>query len=345
MRGWGTSVLLVALLVAVSCTASFARGPLSVVPVIGDPPTPTATTAPRAVPQARANTEGPFPYPLQVEWHPSPQNYDYGRTDGSVDFIVIHYTEISYARTISAFTNPYSYVSAHYVVRNDGHVTQMVGEDSTAWHAGNSWYNDHSVGIEIEKSDETNPDFTEAEYRAAAMLVCGVSQRWGVPLDRDHVIGHSEVPGTDHTDPGPTFSWEHFTYLVSLCAAATPANVHAAFVGESSFPTVPAGQPATVSVTLRNTGEAVWRKGTPSEARLGVPGNDPKYGFLADGWLTATRVAVQNEDVVAPGENATFTFAMQSWVPGTYTLPLRGVIDGGAWMDDLGMYMKLTVRQ
>lgn len=322
-----------------------AARPLSAVTVIGDLPAASPTPAPRAVPQARANTEGPFPYPLQVEWHPSPQNYDYGRTDDSVDFIVIHYTEISYARTLVAFTNPSSYVSAHYVVRNDGHVTQMVGEDSTAWHAGNSWYNDHSVGVEIEKSDETNPDFTEAEYRAAAMLVCGVSQRWSVPLDRDHVIGHSEVPGTDHTDPGPTFNWEHFMYLVSMCAAPTAANVRAEFVGESAFPVVAAGQPASVSVTLRNTGEAAWRKGTPTEARLAVPGNDPKYAFLGDGWLTPTRVAVQNEDVVAKGETATFTFALQSWVPGTYTLPLRGVIDGATWMNDLGMFMKLTVRQ
>lgn len=103
-----------------------AARPLSAVTVIGDLPATSPTPAPRAVPQARANTEGPFPYPLQVEWDPSPQNYDYGRTDDSVDFIVIHYTEISYARTLVAFTNPSSYVSAHYVVRNDGHVTQMV---------------------------------------------------------------------------------------------------------------------------------------------------------------------------------------------------------------------------
>jgi len=31
-------------------------------------------------------------------------------------------------------------------------------------------------------------------------------------------------------------------------------------------------------------------------------------------------------------------------LPGTFIVPLRGVIYGGAWMDDLGMYMVVTVR-
>jgi hypothetical protein len=28
----------------------------------------------------------------------------------------------------------------------------------------------------------------------------------------------------------------------------------------------------------------------------------------------------------------------------TFVIPLRGVIDGGAWMDDLGMYVTVVVQ-
>jgi len=36
---------------------------------------------------------------------------------------------------------------------------------------------------------------------------------------------------------------------------------------------------------------------------------------------------------------------VKSELPGTYVLPLRGVVDGGAWMDDMGLYAKVTVRK
>ena len=40
----------------------------------------------------------------------------------------------------------------------------------------------------------------------------------------------------------------------------------------------------------------------------------------------------------------TFTFAVSSEIPGQFVLPLRGVIDGAAWMDELGLYTLITVR-
>lgn len=344
MRGWGASVLLGASLVVVSCATSVVARPLSMLPTIGDPPSLVVPPAPRALPQARGTAAQSFPYSIQPEWLPTTTNYDEGRDDGSVDFIVIHYTEISYARTLSAFHNPNSYVSAHYVVRNDGHVAQIVGEADTAWHAGNSWFNDHSVGIEIEKSDESNPDFTPEEYYAAASLACGIAARHDIPLDRQHVIGHNEVPGSTHTDPGPTWGWDHFMYLTSLCAPPVARNVHASFVSETPFPVVKAGEPATVSIVLQNTGVSAWRKGTTQEARIGVVGNNTKFSYLGAGWPAPARPAVQAEDVVPTGSTATFTFTLSSELPGTYVIPLRGVIDGGSWMDDLGMYVVLTVR-
>ncbi len=110
------------------------------------------------------------------------------------------------------------------------------------------------------------------------------------------------------------------------------------------YPEIGANDKALVPVALRNTGSTAWRKGTEQEARLGIPGNSQGLAFLGDGWPTPERPAVQQEDIVPPGGTATFSFGVKGSVPGTFVVPLRGVVDGGAWMDDLGMYTVVTVH-
>jgi N-acetyl-anhydromuramyl-L-alanine amidase AmpD len=298
----------------------------------------------RAATTSRSATAMRFPFDPQPEYITSPTNYWEGRDGASIDYIVIHYTDISYARTLHAFNTLSSDVSAHYVVRGDGHIAQLVAEGDTAWHSGNVWYNRHSIGIEFELDRVTNPAFTTEQYYAGAALACAISARQGIPLDREHVIGHNEVPGSTHTDPGPTWDWPHFMWLVSLCAPPTAATVHASFVSESPYPEISADDRALVSVVLRNTGSTAWRKGTGQEARLGIPGNSPDLAFLADDWPAPERPAIQQEDIVPPGGTATFSFRVKGALPGTFVVPLRGVVDGGAWMDDMGMFTVVTVR-
>ena len=98
-----------------------------------------------------------------------------------------------------------------------------------------------------------------------------------------------------------------------------------------------------ILLVLKNTGATAWRKGTQQDARLGVRGNDTGLAFLDDAWPTTDRPAAQAEDLVLPGGTATFTFSVAGARPGRFDLPLRGVIDGGAWMDDLGVYVPVTV--
>ena len=213
------ALLLVITAVATACTgatASASRTPA--LPLAGGSgadapaeqsrPPVVAAQPPRAQTEPRGAAPLPaFPFTPHPEWIPTQVNYDEGRDGASIDYIIIHYTAISYERTLVAFNNPNSGVSAHYVVRGDGHIAQLVGEADTAWHAGNYDYNLHAIGIEFEKDPVTNPDFTEAQYEAGAALACAISARHGIPLDREHVIGHSEVPWpNDHTDPGPTWN-------------------------------------------------------------------------------------------------------------------------------------------
>ena len=345
MKGWGAAVLCAGLVLG-ACTSR-----LEMIPVAPDGGRPTVTSAPSAAPApraetvARSNTARPFPRPLDLEIAPTPVNHDATRGGAAVRYVVIHYTVITYEQTLRAFNNSSSEVSAHYVVRgSDGHAVEVVSPDDVAWHSGNSWFNDHSVGIELELNKTTNPEFTAAQYETAALLTCAMAERYGIPIDRAHIVGHNEVPGSTHSDPGPTWGWPHFMYLVSLCAPANALTVKADFVSQTPFPTIRTNRAASVTVTLKNTGSTTWRKGTPDEARLAIKGNSDDYAFLSVGWIAPDRPAAQQEDVVAPGGTATFRFDVRGLAPGRYVLPLQGVIDGGAWMNDLGLYTVVTVR-
>jgi N-acetylmuramoyl-L-alanine amidase len=350
MRGWISLLVVCAtVLSAVAVVAASIRpqsATATTAVVTGDTQDAGAVTdMPRAAPPARAAASARFPYEPQREWLMNPwTNHWEGRRGVALEYVVIHYTVITYEQTIRAFNIRKSDVSAHYIVRGDGHIAQLVGEADTAWHSGNYLFNLNSIGIELELNRITNPFFREEQYRAAAALTCDASARWGFPLDRAHVVGHNEIPGATHSDPGPTWNWEHFMWLLSLCAPPNASTVRAAFVSQTPYPAISADEVGAVTIVLKNTGATAWRRGTSQEARLAVAGNDAKLAFLGQGWVAPDRPAVQTEDIVPPGGTGTFTFAVKGTVPGTYRLALRGVIDGGAWMDDLGLFTDVTVR-
>lgn len=129
-----------------------------------------------------------------------------------------------------------------------------------------------------------------------------------------------------------------------MARGATP--YHSAWVGQSGYPTLALGETAPVYVQVKNTGSATWVKGTATEARIGVVGDDSTLTRLgiADGWPVSNRPAAQTEGVVAPGQIATFSFSVRGVLYGSYPLRLRPVIDGITWMEDQGIYLLITVR-
>jgi N-acetyl-anhydromuramyl-L-alanine amidase AmpD len=139
--------------------------------------------------------------------------------DYNIQYIVIHTTQGSYQSTINWFQNPAAQVSAHYVVSQGGAITQMVRDHDIAWHAGNWTYNTQSIGIEHEGFVDQPGWATEAMYQASAALARTLADRYGIPKDRNHIIGHVEVPGATHTDPGPYWDWAHYMALVNNAPA------------------------------------------------------------------------------------------------------------------------------
>ncbi|MEU0782013.1 N-acetylmuramoyl-L-alanine amidase [Streptomyces sp. NPDC006173] len=172
------------------------------------------------LPEARATAQvAAVDYP-GAEWTPAtssnytvsdrPESYD-------LDYVVIHVTQATYADTLSIFRNPAKKVSAHYVVRSaDGHVAQCVRERNVAWHAGNWDYNTRSIGIEHEGWVDKPAYFTNALYEESAKLTAAICDQYGIPKDRAHILGHYQVPGTDHTDPGPNWDWTRYIRLVNF---------------------------------------------------------------------------------------------------------------------------------
>ena len=163
-------------------------------------------------------------YPV-FRWLPAAAaNYSSGRASTPISAIVIHATEGPYAGTLSWFRDPGAGVSAHYVVRaRDGEITQMVAEADTAFQARG--FNRGAIGIEHEFDPAHGISYTDAEYRSSATLVCAIARRYGIPADRAHILGHSELPGTDHSDPGSTWDWSYYMGLVSGCAGSVATAV------------------------------------------------------------------------------------------------------------------------
>lgn len=101
-------------------------------------------------------------------------------------------------------------VSAHFLIRRDGHVVQFVSTDRRAWHAGASLFegrercNDFSIGIELEGCD-TQP-FTPEQYQGLAWLTPALRARY--PLQA--VRGHEHIAPGRKSDPGPCFDWQRY---------------------------------------------------------------------------------------------------------------------------------------
>jgi N-acetyl-anhydromuramyl-L-alanine amidase AmpD len=150
-----------------------------------------------------------------ANWRLADRPDDYG-----IDMVVIHVTQGSFASAVKVFQDPEHGAAAHYIVGKDGRIAQMIRELDVAYHAGNRGYNERSIGIEHEGFVDRPQDFTDAMYEASARLTARICARYDIPVDREHIIGHVEVPGTDHTDPGPHWDWDRYMKLVERAHTA-----------------------------------------------------------------------------------------------------------------------------
>jgi N-acetyl-anhydromuramyl-L-alanine amidase AmpD len=120
-----------------------------------------------------------------------------------VDTIVLHATANSTAKgALSYFRNPFSKVSAHYLIDKDGTIYACVNEARAAWHAGKSFLpyaNQRSIGIElVNKNDGVDP-YPEAQMIALRQLITEIKRRHPIK----YLVSHAEIakPKGRKTDP------------------------------------------------------------------------------------------------------------------------------------------------
>ncbi|MEV6970546.1 N-acetylmuramoyl-L-alanine amidase [Hamadaea sp. NPDC051192] len=271
---------------------------------------------------AHASTD----YPAAA-WVPaSTSNYTASSRESSypINYIVIHTAQGSYSGTINWFQNAAAGVSAHYVVSKGGAVTQTVRDKDIAWHAGNWTYNTQSIGIEHEGFID-DPNWTSAAmYQASANLVRYLCDKYGIPKDRAHIIGHNEVPGATHTDPGSYWNWSTFMSYVN---GSTP----------------PSWQQVVDNTTSgRFTASANWGTSTYSAQRYGADYRFANPEAISDAaWYkfnipaTAT-YKVETYYPALSGYNNSTPFVMVT-ASGNQSVNISQQANGGTWVN-LGTY-------
>ncbi len=146
-----------------------------------------------------------------------------------VDRIVIHTMQGSLAGTIAWFAKAGRAVptAAHYCIGHDGEIVQMVPDDKKALHAGSKTepnWNDRSLGIEHAGWVDDGTPPTDAQLLASAKVVAVLCRTFSIPVDRQHIIGHSEVPGATHTDPGNEWPWDRYMEMIADASRAQTAR-------------------------------------------------------------------------------------------------------------------------
>jgi len=173
--------------------------------------------------------------PLVTQLIGSP-NHGERKGERGIDMIILHYTGMPAGRgmtmaerAITWLSMPQSQVSAHYVVDEDGTITQMVAEDRRAWHAGLSCWagetdiNSCSIGIEIAYAgypwEGIYPDdpaceivghpglrpYPDAQVDAVIALTADIARRRAIAPER--VLAHSDIAPARKSDPGELFPW------------------------------------------------------------------------------------------------------------------------------------------
>lgn len=150
---------------------------------------------------------------------PAARDCIYTRKAGvAVDRIVIHTMEGTYKGTISWFQKPGRPVptAAHYLFSIHGDVCQMVADEKKCLHANS--YNSRSIGFEHE-GHAADTVFPEEMLLASARCAAALCRKFRIPMDRQHIIGHNEVPDATHTDPGAHWPWDRYMDMVYKASA------------------------------------------------------------------------------------------------------------------------------
>ena len=137
------------------------------------------------------------------------------RTKKNIKFIIIHYTGMhNELSALKKLCDIKAKVSAHYFIKKNGSVLNLVPPIYEAWHAGkSSWkglksINRYSIGIEIQNSGHDNKyeNFSKKQIISLKKLLRYLINKYKINIK--NVLGHSDIAPDRKKDPGEKFPWK-----------------------------------------------------------------------------------------------------------------------------------------
>mgnify|MGYP001180198395 CR=1 FL=1 len=137
------------------------------------------------------------------------------RSKKDIKFIIIHYTGMNREQlAINRLCDFKSNVSAHFFIKKNGLVLNLVPPLYEAWHAGkSSWknfqsLNRYSIGVEIQNSGHDNryENFSKKQIISIKKLLTYLIKKYNVK--QKNILGHSDIAPDRKKDPGEKFPWQ-----------------------------------------------------------------------------------------------------------------------------------------
>ena len=142
------------------------------------------------------------------------------RSNKKIKYIVIHYTGMkSEFAAIKRLCEENKNVSAHYFIKNNGEVINLVPDAYEAWHAGKSRWNNHislnknSIGIEIHNPGHNYvyKNFSFKQLKSLRLLLKKLIKKY--KIDLKNILAHSDIAPERKKDPGEKFPWKDFAKM------------------------------------------------------------------------------------------------------------------------------------
>lgn len=158
-------------------------------------------------------------------------NYSERTNDSDIRLIVIHcislppkiygnsYIEDFFCNKLNSNDHEYFReikdlkVSSHVLIKRSGKIIQFVPFNKKAWHAGLSTYrneencNEFSIGIELEGYHTEK--YTNNQYESLVEVSKALINNYK-DLNKDNIVGHSDISPDRKEDPGKYFEWSHY---------------------------------------------------------------------------------------------------------------------------------------
>ena len=137
------------------------------------------------------------------------------RSKKKIKFIIIHYTGMKKeSAALKKLCDEKANVSAHYFIKKNGEIINLVPDLYEAWHAGKSRWkkknrlNKSSIGIEIHNRGHQYgyENFTSKQINSLKQLLKQLIQLY--KIDINNILGHSDIAPSRKKDPGEKFPWK-----------------------------------------------------------------------------------------------------------------------------------------